>query len=152
MRCMSFLCMIALRNKTVAHTFVSSFDNPSGRLCQERLLRSLYHGNVTSHFSQESQLGSFQGGRERRWSIREGRKEQWRGPKCANLEKMLQPTDELLGCFEVSKQQFFYLKLRKLFHFVLLRFDKYKGVPSSHIFPACGKFLQKKVQCFSVFI
>lgn len=50
------------------------------------------------------------------------------------------------------KQQFFYLKLRKLFHFVLLRFDKYKGVPSSHIFPACGKFLQKKVQCFSVFI
>ena len=37
---MTFLCMIALRSKTVAHTFVSSFDNPSGRLCQERLLRS----------------------------------------------------------------------------------------------------------------
>ena len=35
--CMTFLCMIALRNKTVAHTFLPSFD-ANGRLCQERLL------------------------------------------------------------------------------------------------------------------
>ena len=38
--CMTFLCMIALRNRTVAHTFLPSFDNANGRLCQERLLRS----------------------------------------------------------------------------------------------------------------
>ena len=38
--CMTFLCMTAPRNKTVAHTFRSSFDNANGRLCQERLLRS----------------------------------------------------------------------------------------------------------------
>ena len=38
--CMTFLNLIALRNKTVAHTFLSSFDNVNGRLCQERLLRS----------------------------------------------------------------------------------------------------------------
>ena len=30
----SFLCMIALR-KTVAHTFLPSFDNANGRLCQD---------------------------------------------------------------------------------------------------------------------
>ena len=34
---MTFLCMTALRNKTVAHT---SLDKVNGRLCQERLLRS----------------------------------------------------------------------------------------------------------------
>ena len=49
-----FLCMIALRNKTVAHTF-PSFELANGRPCQERLLRSrswfCHHGNVTSHFS-----------------------------------------------------------------------------------------------------
>ena len=47
--------MIALRNKTVAHTFPPSFDSANGRPCQERLLRSrswfCHHGNVTSHFS-----------------------------------------------------------------------------------------------------
>ena len=37
---MTFLCMTALRNKTVAHTFLPSFDNANGRVCQERLLRS----------------------------------------------------------------------------------------------------------------
>ena len=31
----SFLCMIALRSKTVAHTFLPSFDNANGRLCQD---------------------------------------------------------------------------------------------------------------------
>ena len=35
------LCMIVLRNKTVAHAFVLSFNNVNGSLCQERLLRSL---------------------------------------------------------------------------------------------------------------
>ena len=37
---MTFQCMIAFSNKTVAHTFLSSFDNANGRLFQERLLRS----------------------------------------------------------------------------------------------------------------
>ena len=52
--CMTlFLCMIALRNKTLAHAFLPSFDNANSHLCQERLLRSeiCYYGNVTSHFS-----------------------------------------------------------------------------------------------------
>ena len=38
--CMTFLCMIALRNKSVAHTIVLSFGNVNGSLSQERLLRS----------------------------------------------------------------------------------------------------------------
>ena len=40
--CMTFLCMIARRNKTVAHTFLPdrSFENANGRLCQDGLLRS----------------------------------------------------------------------------------------------------------------
>ena len=33
-----FLSMIALRNKTVAHAFLPSFDDANSRLCQERLL------------------------------------------------------------------------------------------------------------------
>ena len=37
--CMAFLYMIALRNKTVAHTFLPSFENAN-----------YGHGNVTSHF------------------------------------------------------------------------------------------------------
>ena len=37
---MTFVCMSALGNKTVAHTFLLSFDNANGRLCQEKLLRS----------------------------------------------------------------------------------------------------------------
>ena len=37
---MTLLCMIALRNKIVAHSFLPSFDNANGRLCQERLCRS----------------------------------------------------------------------------------------------------------------
>ena len=32
--------MIALRTKTVTHTFLPSFNNANGRLCQEKLLRS----------------------------------------------------------------------------------------------------------------
>ena len=31
----SFLCMMALGNKTVAHTWLPSFDNENGRLCQD---------------------------------------------------------------------------------------------------------------------
>ena len=39
--CLTFLCMIALRNKTVPHSFLLSFDNAlNGRPYQERLLRS----------------------------------------------------------------------------------------------------------------
>ena len=30
-----FLLITALRNKTVAHTFLPSFENANGRLCQE---------------------------------------------------------------------------------------------------------------------
>ena len=37
---MTFLCIIAHRKETVAHTFLPSFDNANGRLGQERLLRS----------------------------------------------------------------------------------------------------------------
>ena len=55
--CMTLLYMITLRNKTVAHTFLPSFNNANGRLCQERLLRSrnlathgTTHSNVTSHY------------------------------------------------------------------------------------------------------
>ena len=33
--CMTFLCMIELRDKTVAHP---SFDKANGHLCQERFL------------------------------------------------------------------------------------------------------------------
>ena len=41
MTCVSFLCMIlSLRIKTIAHAFLSSFDNANGFLCKERLLRS----------------------------------------------------------------------------------------------------------------
>ena len=36
--CMTFLCMLALRNKTVADTFLQSLDSANGRLCQEQLL------------------------------------------------------------------------------------------------------------------
>jgi len=35
---MNFLC-IALRDKTIAHTFLPSFDSANDRLCQEKLLR-----------------------------------------------------------------------------------------------------------------
>ena len=38
---MTFLCMIALRNKTVAHTFCPSIDRANGCLSQGRLLRLL---------------------------------------------------------------------------------------------------------------
>ena len=38
--CMTFLCMIELRSKTVAHTSLPSFDNANGCCCEERLLRS----------------------------------------------------------------------------------------------------------------
>ena len=53
--CMTSPCMIALRIKIVAHTFLPLCDNANGRLCQERLWRSVqkfcYHGNVRSHSS-----------------------------------------------------------------------------------------------------
>ena len=35
----TFLCVIAPRNKMVAHTFLPSFNNANGHLCQQRLLR-----------------------------------------------------------------------------------------------------------------
>ena len=31
----SFLCMMALGNKTVAHTWLPSFDNENSRLCRD---------------------------------------------------------------------------------------------------------------------
>ena len=34
--CITFLPMIALKNKTVAHTFLPSLDNANGRIYQER--------------------------------------------------------------------------------------------------------------------
>ena len=46
---MTSLCIIALRNKTVAHTFLPSFDNENGRLYQDSEFG--HYGNVTSHFS-----------------------------------------------------------------------------------------------------
>ena len=50
-----FLRMIELRNKTVAHTFLPSFDKANGRPCQESLLRPrswfCHHGNVMSQFT-----------------------------------------------------------------------------------------------------
>ena len=52
MTCMTFLCMIALRTKTVTNTFLSLLDDANGCLCQERLLKSrrnfvLWKRNVT---------------------------------------------------------------------------------------------------------
>ena len=35
---MAFLCMIALRDKMVAHAFLLLFDNANDRFCQEGLL------------------------------------------------------------------------------------------------------------------
>jgi len=50
--CMTSMCMIALRNKTVAHTFLPSFGNTNGRLYQERLLRSRNFATmVTWHYT-----------------------------------------------------------------------------------------------------
>ena len=38
--CMTLMCMITVKDKTVAHTFLLSFDNANGHLCQDRLSRS----------------------------------------------------------------------------------------------------------------
>ena len=53
---MTFVCIIALRNKTVAHTdtFFPPFDNANRRLSQQRLLRSRHFATMltwrhTSH-------------------------------------------------------------------------------------------------------
>ena len=45
---MTFLGVIALRNKTVAHTFVPSFDNANSRLFWETWRRTspLYKGGA----------------------------------------------------------------------------------------------------------
>ena len=54
MTCMqSFLCMVALGNKTVAHTWLPSFDYANGRLCQdpEILLISLDWLSLDRRFS-----------------------------------------------------------------------------------------------------
>ena len=55
-RMQSFLCMIALRNKTVAHNWLPSFDNANGRLCQypEILLISLDWLSLDQLFSKIS--------------------------------------------------------------------------------------------------
>ena len=37
--CITFLCMIALRNKTVVRTFLLLFNNANGHPFQEKLLR-----------------------------------------------------------------------------------------------------------------
>ena len=34
--CMTFRCLIILRNRTVAHSFLLSFVNANDRLCQEQ--------------------------------------------------------------------------------------------------------------------
>ena len=47
---MTFLCIIALRNKTVFHTFLPWFDNVNGRLCQERLLRSRNSATMVTRY------------------------------------------------------------------------------------------------------
>ena len=46
--CLTFLCMISLRNKTVAHIF--SIVHGNGRLCKGKVViqKFCYHGNVTS--------------------------------------------------------------------------------------------------------
>ena len=47
--CTTFLCVIALSNYMVAHTFLPSLDNANGHLCQEILFEILefcYQGNV----------------------------------------------------------------------------------------------------------
>ena len=54
MTCMqSFLCMMALGNKTVAHTWLPSFDNENSRLCRdpEILLISLDWLSLDKRFS-----------------------------------------------------------------------------------------------------
>ena len=42
----TFLCVIALSNKTVAHTFLASFENANGLLHQQRLLRSRHFATM----------------------------------------------------------------------------------------------------------
>ena len=37
---MTFLCIVALKNKMAPHTFLPWFDNVNGCICQETLLRS----------------------------------------------------------------------------------------------------------------
>ena len=46
--CLTFLCMIALRNKTVTHTILPPFDNANGRLCQEGLLRNRHFATMVT--------------------------------------------------------------------------------------------------------
>ena len=44
---MTFLNMIALRNKPVAHNFLPSFENANDRLCQERVRSRKFATMVT---------------------------------------------------------------------------------------------------------
>ena len=46
---MTFLCMIALRNKTVAHTFLPLFNNTNDRLCKERFRTSPFYSTRSIH-------------------------------------------------------------------------------------------------------
>ena len=46
--CTTFLYMITLRNKMVAHKFYPSFDNANGTIEIQKLR---HHSNLTSHFS-----------------------------------------------------------------------------------------------------
>ena len=51
--CVTFLCMILLRNKTLAHTFLPSFDNANGSLSWKtvEIQRFCSYGNLTAYFS-----------------------------------------------------------------------------------------------------
>ena len=60
--CLNFLCIIALTNQMVAHTFPPSFNNANSRLCRERLLSSRnFASMVTWHHPSLYSLMFFQG-------------------------------------------------------------------------------------------
>ena len=53
--CMTFRCLIALRNRTIAHSFLLSFVNANAWPSMSRTIVEIqkfcYHGNLTSRFS-----------------------------------------------------------------------------------------------------
>ena len=60
--CMTFLSLIALRNKTLAHTFLPSLDNaewPSLSKKIAEIQKYCYHGNLTSQRPQNSPIMQF---------------------------------------------------------------------------------------------
>ena len=46
---MTFLCVLPPRNNTEAHTFLRSFEDVNGRLCQERLFRPRNFGTMVTN-------------------------------------------------------------------------------------------------------